>query len=666
MTGPHVTTTNTAADSSTVGVQAGIAVVRELNFYQVLPEDPPERRYEVGVLYLEGRMPQRARELINEAVALGYVSSEVRFHQLLALLSGRTLQQLSNDDFARLEDARSCPTVKADDNWTAGIKMIDRLLANIEASDTDHAIDLAELDTLGKEQSRKITKHLEMFLTGPLEDQAWRRLIREAADGQLARDREQRTWKFFEPIPVGPRRTFPDPPKTTAGVWVRAVTAGVLFAVVAGYIGVLVVMSGHVPAIVAYVLAVAGGYLWAVNGAEWRHRNERLNAKERELRSPRQRRRPPAGGFASRVDRMFRGYFGRYVPNDVDRGTWLAETAGIRRSIRDEVVNAYRDTKVDADAIAWLIRYRVGVVKKQWRQDTLWDHRRRFRTPFSTKAAVVLGVSVLVLAAIRALVSAIPMSPLYASLAVPVLVMTGAVAANDWLAIITERRRYECEREEKELLYLGSYAAFCRWKEKLADAPTDSEMAAWLECDRMLLMRDALQHYKLVPSNMIVHAFIEAPARGCDQARVVKGPWRYSRYQMLVFLLTPDGVRQMAVELDFHHATFHNRERTNYRFDAVASVHVTEGDHKERTFELALVSGQPLEIPVSGVGEEKLGIGEAPGTAADLTVDAAGLQNTLHVLEGIAAEGKDWVAHEDQRSGERIRRLRQAVHGMVD
>jgi hypothetical protein len=35
----------------------------------------------------------------------------------------------------------------------------------------------------------------------------------------------------------------------------------------------------------------------------------------------------------------------------------------------------------------------------------------------------------------------------------------------------------------------------------------------------------------------------------------------------------------------------------------------------------------------------------------DATLDSAGLNNTLHVLEGIAAEGKYWVDREHERSG---------------
>jgi hypothetical protein len=667
MNAPGITTTNIAKDSANVALQAGVAVVHEFNqIYQVLPDATPQEKYEVGVRHLDNGMPKRARELIDDAVTNGYLNSEVRFHQLLALLSGRTLQQLSNEDFARLEAARECPTFHADDEWADGIKMIDSLLGNIAASNDDHPIGLAELDKLGELQSRKIPRHLEMFLKGPLEDQAWRRAINEAREGQKIPDRTERTWKFFEPEPEGPRRLRPAPITTTVGVRIRAAVTTAVFASAAGYLGLLLVQRGHVWAILAYLASVLGGYIWALNGVEWRFGNERLRAKNREYRTPRQRQAPPSGGFASQVDRLFHRYFGKYVPDGVDRATWLAETAGLRRSIRDEVVNAYRDSTVEADAIAWLIRYRVGAVKQRWQRDTLWDYQRRFRTPVLTKLAVVFGIGVVVVAGARALVDAVPVSPLRASISTLLVLVSGWIAAIDWLGIVVQRRRYADELDEKDRLFVDCQAAYQRWVDKLADTPSDSEMAAWLDCDRMMLMSEALQHYKLLPSNMIAHAFIEAPASSCDRARVLNGPWRFSRYQLLVFLLTTDGVRQLAVELDFHNVSFHDRRRTNYRFDAVASVHVTEGGHNERTFELALVSGQPLEIPVTGSGEEKLGKGEVPGTVADLTVDAAGLRNTLHILEGIAAEGKDWIGHEDQRSGERIRRLKRAVHGLTE
>ncbi|RSM56772.1 hypothetical protein DMB66_32980 [Actinoplanes sp. ATCC 53533] len=644
-------------------MQAG--VVHEINIYQLDPDASPKQQYEVGVRYLDNGVPQRALELIEEAIAKGHLNSEVRFHQLLSLLSGRTLQMLSQRDFTRLEAARDQPGFGTDD-WVEGVRFIERLLRNIAAAD-HHPIGSDSFDKLGDIQRRKITRHLEMFLKGPLEDYAWRRAMQEAADSQLARDRAKRTWKFFEPDPAPPRRVAPEPASITIGVRASLAVAVIGSVATTLYLGSLLLQRGESLPILAYVTGILGGAVWAWNGVEWRFRNDRLRAKNREYHTlPRQHRPPPPGGFASQVDRIFRACFRKYVPAGIDRESWLAETAGIRRSIRNEVVKAYRDSPVEADAIAWLIRHRVSVVKQRWLRNTLWDYRETYRTPLSRKLAVVGAAAISTVAGARALVGAVPQEPLRASLAVLLMVVSYWVAATAGGRVVVEHRRYADEMAENDDVYARSQAAYRRWTDKLSDTPTDTEMAGWLECDRLMLMDAALRHYKMRPSNMIMHTFIEAPAPGCESARVLHGPWRFSRYRMLVFLLTTDGVRQMAADLDFLKAEFGNRQRTNYRFDAVASVRVTEGNRHERTFELALVSGYQFEIPVTGSGEERLRMGERPGTVADLTVDAAGLRNTLHILEGIAAEGKDWIAQEDQRSGERIQRLSRAVHGLVD
>lgn len=662
MTAP-APTINVAKDTANVGVQAGI--VHEVTIYQVSANATPREKFEAAVMYLDNGMPGKARELIDEATSGGYWTSEVRFHQLVALLSGRTLQQLSDTDFMRLETAREHDTFE-DDAWADGIKMIDRLLASIAATNGDQPIGLVELDKIGKDQSKKIIRHLEMFLKGPLEDQVWQRASNEARENQELSDRKARTWKFFEPAPTAPRMVLPEPMSSTTGVRIRAIAATSAFALAVGYIGVVLAQRGHWPADIAYVASIGGGYLWASRGLEWRFRNQRLRAKQREYLLPRQRQASVSGGFAGQVDRLFSKYFWRYAPDNIDRTTWLTETAGLRRSIRNELVTSFRDSPVDSRSIAWLVRYRVGLVSQQWQRGTLWSYERRYRTPIGTKCAAVASACVVAVAGLIALIGAVVLSPPHVAIATIVALVSGCIATIGWLGILVDGRRYADELDANKELFAGSTAAYKRWRDKLADAPSDSEMAAWLDCDRRLLMEEALTQYKLLPSNMIAHAFIEAPAPGCDRARVLNGPWRFSKYRLLVFLLTKDGVRQLAVDLDFHAISFGNRRRTSYRFDAVASVHVTEGACDERTFELELVSGYSLEIPVTGTGEEELGTGETSGTVVDLTVDAAGLGNTLHILEGIAAEGKDWIKHEDQRSGERINRLRQAVRGFVD
>ena len=44
----------------------------------------------------------RRAKLIEQAVAGGYVTTEVQFYRLIALLSGRTLRQLGDEDLDRL------------------------------------------------------------------------------------------------------------------------------------------------------------------------------------------------------------------------------------------------------------------------------------------------------------------------------------------------------------------------------------------------------------------------------------------------------------------------------------------------------------------------------------------------------------------------------------
>ena len=209
-------------------------------------------------------------------------------------------------------------------------------------------------------------------------------------------------------------------------------------------------------------------------------------------------------------------------------------------------------------------------------------------------------------------------------------------------------------------------AAYERWRQKLASRPDDLEMARWLDCDRKVLMEQAMRHYKLAPCNIIAHAFIEAPAPGRKRARCRNGPWRYSRYRLLIFLLTADGVRQMAVDLDFEKATFHNQDRLNYRYDAVAAVQVVDADDGHKTFELTLVNGHAIEADVTGSTSDPVAPGEDSRTVSRVTLDAAGLGNTLHVLEGIAAEGKTWIRHERQREEGPLGKLANAVHALVD
>jgi hypothetical protein len=113
----------------------------------------------------------------------------------------------------------------------------------------------------------------------------------------------------------------------------------------------------------------------------------------------------------------------------------------------------------------------------------------------------------------------------------------------------------------------------------------------------------------------------------------VDGPWRYSHYRLLLFLL----------ELDFRRAEHRDTQRLNYRFHAISAVRIDGLALRKPTFHLTLNSGEKMTVQVTGTDTKPTEPNEDPRSITDLTVDASGLHQTLHVLEGVAAEGKDWV-----------------------
>ncbi|MFD8527595.1 hypothetical protein ACFV0L_09305 [Streptosporangium canum] len=648
MTAPGTSTTNIAEDSSYVGVQG---TVHGDVYTYITPAAPsPQERFETGVRFLDGGGTRRAWTLIDEAVMAGYNTDRARFYRLLALVSGRTRRELSKEEVAALGNAQSRRPITGDDEWAEGLTVVHRLLDSAQRPEADLHVLTKEIDALGARQRALILRHMESFLEGPLKDQVWRQAWTLAEAERMAGGRVDRVWKFFQPSPTRPRAREPRPVVIPPSIWVQAVAATAVFAAAAVHIGYLLVQAGRISALLAYLLSVIGGFFGARDGAEWHFRVVRRRAKDKEYRTPRQREsNAPPGGFVRTVDRRFDYYFAKYVPRGVDREVWLAATAGIRRSMRDEVVEVYRETRIGVERFAWLIRHRVGEVKARWEKGTLWSYREELATPPTTKAVAVLGFAALVAGGTWAIGGAVSGNPLSAARSALLVAAGGWIAARAWLRIVLERRRHAADALEYGQNQNADEAAFTRWRAKLADKPEDREMAAWLDYDRKVLLNKALRHYKLKMSNVIAHAFIEAPAPSSARARVRGGPWRYKKYQLLLFLLTADGIRQLTATLDVERGLLHVRQRANYRFEVVAAVRVNQADDGGRTFELTLVNGEDVRLRVLEPVMEELQQGEIPGAVSEATLDASGIHHTLHILEGIAAEGKEWIRNTDAK-----------------
>ena len=139
-----------------------------------------------------------------------------------------------------------------------------------------------------------------------------------------------------------------------------------------------------------------------------------------------------------------------------------------------------------------------------------------------------------------------------------------------------------------------------RWVKKLEDTrPDESTMEAWLNCDKTVLLNEALKHYKLAWRDVIYSCVLQTPADWFRRARTKGHPWRYSRYDMRVFLIKQDGVRVYNVRFDFMGAVSTRNERNNFRFDAVTSVDVIKTNDLSYTIRLTLTNGPSTDILVT-------------------------------------------------------------------
>ncbi|MGW1682091.1 hypothetical protein [Saccharopolyspora sp. NPDC002376] len=642
MNPPATATKNTAEPGATVGIQA--EEVHNSTVYQVLPDDPPSRKYEIGVQFLDDGVPSRARDLIDDAIAQGHDTAEVRFHWVLAMLSKRAYRDLTPPERDQLGRTTDLLSIYEDDEWKRALSAICDLLDCLKDSHSDPSDAVNKLLALRDSQRDKVVRHLDLVLTGGIKDAVWAEARHAATEARFDRNRLDRVWAYFHPRPIGARALRPAAVFTTDTDYIRAVIWSLLFGVAFGYLGWLVLQQAATLPVLAYLFAIAAGYVGCRNALDWHYRNARLRAKDRVYLPTMWIDRSSGDGFASQVSQFFRYYFGKYVPKGTSREQWLNETHGIQTALRNEVVELYRENRTEIDRVNWLIRHLVSDVRRRWESGTLWSYRERYRTPSSMKVWCVLSFVAAAAAVVSAIDAALQTDVFLTAFAVCVALVSGRAATMRWLHIISERRRYAEDYQEYEEALEARIAACQRWKDKLdSTRPEEHEMEAWLDYDKTMVLDEALRHYHLAWRDIIAYAFLQTPAAKYKRARVPGGPWRYSKYDIRLFLITQDGVREVSTELDFEHANFNGQQRNNYRFDAVSSVHVARAGQLSHTLQLTLTNGPTRDIRVMDPAKQRDDASESPGAFSKLNLDAAGFTHALHILEGIAAEGKGWI-----------------------
>jgi hypothetical protein len=640
--------TNRFGDNSVIGILGrGNTVNGGIHFGE---ERSAEDVYQEGSHYLLRGDAEKARRCISEAMARGYETNEVLFHWLLAMLSGRTLREFSSQERHQLRRMRPRYSIVTGDKWAPGVRILSQLLdlAIPDLAADESFISQADLPTLQEElnnlapdQQDLIRPHLELFLSGQELDALWNEEVQRASEQQLKGRRPDRVWMYYQPDPK--RVTLPDLPgsQTTSAHRRRMHVSGTLFAIAFGFFGAELLWHSELGGLLAFVVALVGGLAAADANlrrrcANLRHRLERAGSlssvpvsDDKEL--------------AARVKQLFDRYIDKYEPDTENRKDFKSSFAQRLMAERSEIISMCQRSGVSADEVRWLIRHRSCQLLQLWRKDP-W----RYRQPIERPRALIVSVRriglALTLCDIYAVfeLRAYPLTDAAGSVAV---LLSAWLAWRCWRPVPLEKERFRAESEQRDRRQEDIEEAYTQWSQRLEDRPSDEEMGAWLAADRVVLLNTALTHFDLRRSRLVVHAFLEERAPWARTGHSEDGQMYAEKYQILVFLLVDEGLRMVRASLDFSSGSFVIRERRDFRYDSIVAMRVTPTRSGREEFELQLTSGSPITLVARGTGPIMARPPDSTDTADDETpLNAASTAGTLHLLEGIAAEGRNWLS----------------------
>ncbi|MBK3554985.1 hypothetical protein JHN55_00200 [Streptomyces sp. MBT56] len=638
---------SSAAHDSTVGIQAG--VVHNSNVYFVHPDASPQDKYRAGVRLLEDGVPSRALEVITDAIAHGYHNAEVRFYWVLAMLSARTHHDLSTEEIQQLHRASGLVRSYPEGEWKEALRVAFDLLAALGSTGGATGPVLKQLQDLPSRQHDAILRHLDLMLTGGMKDDLWAETLGKAEMERLGNDRAKRVWAYFEPSPIGARAALPRLNTAAAAAAQAALPPRVaLFVVSSVALGYLAWTAHPALAVIESLVALGAGRAAARCGIQWWGRQPRpdhtAGSDAPQPHSPA----PPEGGFTNSVRNRFDHYFRVRTPHGFTPDAWLAHTAEARSDLAAEIADLYRERRIAVDRVNWLIRYLAEETRNRHNNGTLFDRHPQDQTPIRTKVLTVAALAVCgatVLAGLGTAVrGTVQPRPVWALLAFLGVAWSGHAATQLWLKVRRERHRLALEAREYQEELAARQKAHQRWKALLDETrPSELEMETWLACDKTSFIDEALRHHRLTWRDLITHTILVAPARPYKRARVQGGPWRYSHYVIRLFLFTRDGIREVSSELKFSDSTRRNEQRSNYRFDALSSVQVTENADAGYDLELVLTNGPARKIRVKDADAHQLAPDENAREISEISLSTAGFTHTFRLLEGIAADGKGWL-----------------------
>jgi hypothetical protein len=658
--------------------------------YQETSESP-EKTFEAACEYLAGGAASKAAELIESALARGLRSAKVAYYWELALLAGRPFDHLSTVDLQKLDRAQELARGSEPDEWTPAALVIEELLACFsnqvrqgqDAEDDIYRYDAAfeRYEALSESRRTEMGRHLSLLFSGGLQNRLDEERRQQIAQHRMGGDRLHRVPTFFEPDPAEPRRRTPTPPHVGPRHWIATV-AGAL-AVVAGLVLLFRRSWSSAPVATTLLgLVLAAGCLGLVAVAPRLLDRRVLHARREEhvwfdvAVGPDQVEVQP-----TMLHELIRARIHEVVPGDLDDDgeARFWDAVGPELALLSDALHTeYPSTGDDAVApqeLDWLIRWHVRRLVWLWDSGDLgppesaWTSTpRREQVLLATSTGMVVAACGLMLVTIARW----SLPALGVVLGGPALLALGAACLVFGSATGTERRRYRQEVSESRQLLAAERSAWEAEVARLANRPSDLEMAEWLDYDKDHIRLSAMKDWGLRNGNVIAHVVLTEPHPESASGRVAGGPRRYERYIVRLFLLTDNGVRTLDVHVDFATGAENKQQRRAFRYDAIASARIEEptvrrhgrrqaatpdgggprnGNRtiRRQALHLTLVNGEEFDI---NADYEQLLADEDRRDNEKLLLlemETSGAVSTLRTLEAVAGEGREWISREQER-----------------
>ena len=399
-------------DHAKLGGQFGV-VNGNVHIYDVGPSASPAEKFAKALNLLDGNIPRRAEELIREAAEAGYRSHKVAYYWSLSILSARSFDHLGQDEFSSLQACSAMVDPYHRDGWLEALNVITHFVNCLTqqervggppADEFDQVI--SEYDALQDKHRDEIRRHLDLIMTGALQDRLDARFAEEVKQHRMGGNREQRAWKFFAPIPCPPQRAVLTAPAFSLGRQVAAVTGGAISAVALLMVWIIAVLHQPLLVLVSVAGTAGGGYLLATRGRSWLVRKEQLAVDAARHGEPTAAGRytlppPPEdeeedftwGETDAADDKktnelkqqdVFRAAVSLYVdlrfagenPDGANgRRDWEAATHGLRQALAAGICRRYAAPDRSLGSVTWLINWYATRARKQWDNETLRAHR---------------------------------------------------------------------------------------------------------------------------------------------------------------------------------------------------------------------------------------------------------------------------------------------------